>query len=401
MINNLAERAFLRRGISHLIFSARNSRVFFLLSALVLSQQSAALAALAEESPETVVQKSPADTVNLKGIISLYDGPTPEQLVGKLVSAALLRDQAHEEMLKKDRQMKSPVQAVIDKAKVSVHYMVEYRGFEMSSEAADIILDEKLRLKSSSSTEYASQRRADEVHARIFASLLQLAQGLGTADPVVREKTIATGMAPLNDLVGSEAAGTALSSLKSWSAQTSVPDSILKQQPWTMMELQQKTDDLVKEAARSDPVMGLVRRTLHKYNRHSRLSLGAAKVINTGLSLAMLSPTFAAPAASILQYVYQMSTGGPEDYKLLTELYLDRRLDSRWKRLNQEATLSVHAYNDALMTGNPVLLGLSESFISALGGEETGVRIIGANKLVARQSTHNDAIDCLQTHGAM
>jgi hypothetical protein len=96
-----------------------------------------------------------------------------------------------------------------------------------------------------------------------------------------------------------------------------------------------------------------------------------------------------------------MSTGGTEDYKLLKELYLDKRLESRWKRLNQEATQSVNAYNNAIMTRNPVLLSLSESFITALGGEEASSRIIGSQRLVARKSTHDDAIDCVQTHTAM
>jgi hypothetical protein len=95
-----------------------------------------------------------------------------------------------------------------------------------------------------------------------------------------------------------------------------------------------------------------------------------------------------------------MATGGPEDYKLLTELYLDKRMECRWKRLNQESAQAINAYNNAVMTKNPVLLGLSESFISVMGGEETSSRIIGNHRLVARRSTHDDAIDCLQTHGA-
>jgi len=44
-------------------------------------------------------------------------------------------------------------------------------------------------------------------------------------------------------------------------------------------------------------------------------------------------------------------------------------------------------------------LGYSESMISSMSTEETGAKIIGAQKLVARHSTHNDEIDCIQTHG--
>jgi hypothetical protein len=255
-------------------------------------------------------------------------------------------------------------------------------------------------LKSDSSTEYAKQKQVDEVHTKVFSSLLQLAQGLGTSDPVLREKTIAAGMAPLNELVGKDNANNALSTLKSWSEQVAVPPAVYRHQPWTMMDLQQKSEDLLKESAQADPVMGLVRRALHKFNGHSNFMRGAAKVINTSLSVAQLSPTLVSPCASILFFVWEMSTGGTEDYKLLKELYLDKRLECRWKRLNQESTQSVNAYNNAIMTRNPVLLSLSESFMTALGGEEASSRIIGSQqRLVARKSTHDDAIDCVQTHG--
>ncbi len=73
------------------------------------------------------------DSVNLKGIISLYDGPPPDQLLGNLVSTALLRDEAHEALLKKDKQMKGSVHGIIDRARMSAQFMTAYRGFEMSS----------------------------------------------------------------------------------------------------------------------------------------------------------------------------------------------------------------------------------------------------------------------------
>ncbi len=335
---------------------------------------------------------------NLKGIISVYEGPTPDQLVGNLVNQAIQKDQNSALLDKKNKQMHGIVHKAISGAKISANFITEYRGFEMSSEGADVILDEKLRLKSKSATEYAQQKHNDELHAKVFASLLQLAQGLGYRDQHSREKAIAAGLKPLSDLVGEDEAKRTLAKLESWSRQLQVPESILSQDPWTVIELQQKSEQLLRESAQSDPVMGLVRRALHKYNRHSKLALGAAKVINTSLNIAMFSPTIVSPAAQILQFVYQMATGGPEDQKLLAELYLDRRMESRWKRLNQEATQAVNAYNNAIMSDNAVLLGLSESFIQALGGEECSSNIIGEHRRVARKSTHNDAIDCVQTH---
>lgn len=345
--------------------------------------------------------KSTGQELNLKGIIAIYEGPSPDQLVGGLVNQAIIRDKNNAALEERDKKMHGAMHKALGVAKETVHFAVEYRGFEMSSEGADIILDEKLKLKSENATDYAQQRKTDELHAKVFSSLLQIGQGLGSSDPVASERIISSGKSSLAEVVGPEAAEDALSKLKGWSAQLSVPDNVFKQQPWSMLDLQQKGESLLKESAQADPVMGLVRRALHKYNGHSKFALGAAKVINTSLNIAMFSPTIASPVAQILQFVYQMSTGGPEDSKLLTELYLDKRLECRWKRLNQESNQAINAYNTALLTNNPVLLGLSESFISALGGEDAGSKIIGQHKLIARKSTHNDAIDCVQTHTSM
>jgi hypothetical protein len=235
----------------------------------------------------------------------------------------------------------------------------------------------------------------------VFSLLLQVAQGLGMSDSAKREQMVAAGMTPLTELVGQDSANEALMKLKEWSRQLSVPSTLLTQDPWSMLEQQQKSETLLKETAQADPVMSLARRLLHKYNGHSKFALGAAKVINITLAVASSTPTLLAPAASVLQFVYQMSTGGPEDWKLLQEVYLDKRIDSRWRRLNQETTQAVSAYNNAVMTHNPVLLGLSECFVSALGGEEASSKIIGEHRLVAGKTAHDDSIDCVQTHNMM
>jgi hypothetical protein len=166
-----------------------------------------------------------------------------------------------------------------------------------------------------------------------------------------------------------------------------------------VLNLQEKTEDVLRSSAQADPVMRQVRMALHKYNRHSTAMRVTAKALNMSMSAAMMTPTIISPIAQMIEFVWQQSTGGTEDQKLLKEIYLDKRMVSRWKRLNQESGQAINAYNNALITKNPVLLGFSESCISALGGEETGAKIIGTNKLIARKSTHDDAIDCVQTHG--
>lgn len=339
--------------------------------------------------------------VNLKGIVSAYDGPSPHDMVSHLLRTALDHNEKREHILKKDKEYHGVAKKSLSVVKQVAHYATEYRGFEMSSEGADVILDEKVKLKSTASIDYVKQQQVDELHMKISSSMMQMAQGLGMSDPSIRQRTVDAGLNQLRQLVDEQDAQKALSSLKAWSEQLNVPDSIYKQQPWSMMDIQAKTEQLLKDASQSDPVIGLVRRALHKYNGHSKLALAGAKMINTTLAIAMFSPTVVSPAAQVLQFVYQMATGGPEDSKLLAELYLDKRLESRFHRINQESNQAINAYNNALMTKNPVLLGYSESIISSMASEETGSKIIGHQHLVARQSTHDDDIDCLQTHNAM
>lgn len=366
--------------------------------ALAQAEEAAAQSQFASQA-NLVPEQSPS-SLSLKGLVSVYEGPSPDELVGGLVQSALKRAEEKEQLDEKAKKMSGLVQKAISSAKITAHFVIEYRGFELSSEGADIVLGEKLKLKSQSAAELASQKRADDMHAKVFASLLQIGQGLGYPQGRERQRVIEAGQNQLKELVGEEAADAALKNLEAWSQQLKVPESVFAARPWSMMELQEKTDTLIKEAMTQDPVVGLIKRALHKYNGHSKLALGAAKVINTSLNIAMFSPTLAAPIANILQYFYQMSTGGPEDMKLLTELYLDKRLESRWKRLNLESNQAVNAYNNAIMSKNPVLLGLSETFIGALGDEASN-KIIGGSKQIARKTTHDDSIDCLQTHNTM
>lgn len=336
---------------------------------------------------------------SLKGLVSVYEGPSPKAQVSELLKVALENNEKRDTIVKKNKEYHGAGRRTLAVVKSVAHYATEYRGFEMSSEGADVILDEKLKLKSTASIDYAQQKQIDEMHMKISQCMFQMAQGLGVADPAEQQRTIDVGMKQLKDLVGEEKANNALKDLKAWSAQINVPESVFKQPSWTVMDVQAKTEQLLKESAQSDPVVALVRRALHKYNGHSKLAMASAKVINTTLAIAMFSPTVVSPAAQIFQFVYQMATGGPEDSKLLTELYLDKRLESRFNRLKQESNQAVNAYNSALLTRNPILLGYSESMISSMASEETGAKIIGAQRLVARHSTHSDDIDCIQTHG--
>jgi len=258
-------------------------------------------------------------------------------------------------------------------------YATTYKGFESSSEAADIILSEKNKLKSSSSVEYAKQKQYDFVHSQVTASVLQIAMGLGLDESSRKEHLVNSGCSKLNELVGEEEAHHAISSLTAWANQVKAENRVVSGQVCDVLEIQNKFNQIFNKATENDAVVQKITNRLHKYNRHSNLSRFSAKLINTSLSLAALTPTIVSPAAQVTQFLYICATGGPEEAKLLKEVYWDRCLEERRHRLNEETNLALNNYNVAMLTSNPVLLTCSESIVKGMVGEETAALLLSDN----------------------
>lgn len=340
-----------------------------------------------------------SSSISLKGVVSEYVGPAPDELLEQLVQTAVEQDKQRQLLLDKSKHYHGITGKVAATTRQVVQMATEYRGFELSSEAADVILDEKIRLKSQSSVDYAQQKNLDEYHTKIYSGLMHMAQGLGMSDAGRRSKIVEQATSTLKEVVGEEEAQKTARLMTAWSEQIVVPPSYLKQESLDVMEIQGKIDVLVKQALGTDPVVSYVRRVLHRYNVHKDIVRASAKVINTTLSFAMYSPTVVAPAAQLAAFVYSMSTGGPEETKLLKELYLDKRLDSRYKRVNTEVGQALNGYNAAVLTQNPTLLAFTESMMSAISGEDATANVLGNKPLVARKSSRDRELSCMQGHG--
>ena len=65
-----------------------------------------------------------------------------------------------------------------------------------------------------------------------------------------------------------------------------------------------------------------------------------------------------------------MATGGAEEDKMLRELYLDKRLDSRSQVIAEKSHLALENYQIAKLTKNPVLLAYCESVIKQMTGPD-------------------------------
>src|SRR5262249_37117353 len=109
----------------------------------------------------------------------------------------------------------------------------------------------------------------------------------------------------------------------------------------------------------------------------SKIAMATSQVAQTTLGTASLAPSFFGPAAKVALLSFVMATGGPESCKLMKELYLDKRFESRLKVITEEAHLAVENYQTAVLTHNVPLLAFSESMIAEMAGRASVAKVLG------------------------
>jgi hypothetical protein len=220
---------------------------------------------------------------------------------------------------------------------------------------------------------------------------MELATGLGMSDEAKGQQAIRAGIQEMIPLVGEEEASRSLELLKTWSKQVKVPDEGFTRDPWDVLAMRQKSREMLASSLRDDDVVKSIETRLHKFNHHSNFARATSKFVNTTLSLVAFSPTMASPAAQAAQFVYVACTGGPEEKKLLKEVYLDRCFESRFERLSQESMMSINNYNCAVLTHNPVLFACTQAVIDNLTNPEVGAALTSATATMPQQLSSHKA----------
>jgi hypothetical protein len=302
----------------------------------------------------------------------------PCQLIDRLVDAAINRDQQKDSLDAKSKFHDKKWTHLVGRSKEMLEYMTSYQGFESSSEAADVILEEKLKMKNKSAVELIRQKRLDAVHLQLTLAVMEVATGLGLTNLEKRETAIESGVQEMTPLVGSASARQCVQDMIAWSNQIKVPESTFSREPWDVLSQRQKSREMLACSLRNDDVVKAIEARLHKYNHLSNFSRASSKLINTGLSLIAFSPTIASPAAQTAQFIFVACTGGPEEKKLLKEVYLDRRFESRFERLSQESIIAVNNYNSAILTHNPILFECTQIVMEGLSSSEMVASFTGA-----------------------
>ncbi len=314
--------------------------------------------------------------------ISLADQHTKiSQRIDNLLDVALANDDKSSSLNKAVYHYNKPLQKAFAEVKDGTDYLVPYRGFGPSAEAGNVILGEKVKVHSRASAEYAKQKHVDAKHLEVVSNISQIAMGLGMSDKLRGDAIVASGKNALANLVGPEETEKTIAMLKSWAKDLDVPEKVYAQGPWDVQSRQEKLKTVVSTSLDNDPVVTEIKRRLHKYNQKSKFSMVTSQVVQTTLGVAAMTPSFIGPAAKVALLSFVMATGGPESCKLMKELYLDKRFESRCQVTTEEAHLAVENYHVAMLTHNPVLLAFSESMIADMAGRASVTKVLGAEIL--------------------
>jgi len=86
----------------------------------------------------------------------------------------------------------------------------------------------------------------------------------------------------------------------------------------------------------------------------------------------------AAPIAETTLLTFMTVTGGPEQDKLLKEVYLSKCLQSRANLINEKAHLAVDCYDMAVLTKNAPLLSCTKDLIRQMTNEKAMLAFLDA-----------------------
>jgi len=246
------------------------------------------------------------------------------------------------------------------------NFMLDMRGFDWSKEGANVALDEHLIPNSDAAKEYLRRARLDQKELEVCSNIMKLADSIHSpTQKSLTEKQEA--LCGLQQEIGEEQAISLYSRLGDLG--TSLP--LRWPQSWDISDRQKKAKQIFDSATDADPVVKDLKGRLHKYNNRNKFLQLSAKVAYSTLGIASFTPTLVSPIAETSLLAFMMATGGPEQDKLLHELYLCKCLESRYRCLAEETNLITECYNRAESTQNVTLMCCARELLTQISNKET------------------------------
>jgi hypothetical protein len=298
----------------------------------------------------------------------------------------------------------SSVKKATSSATSLVNFVFDLRGFDWSKEGANAILEEKLKPNSEIAREFLRHKEEDERELAVVTSTLQLASvsGLDEAKTKKAIDDLAAQIGPeeaaklheklqaisTTDGINNVTASALVGSGDQPGTTFTTPLSLVEDK--ASVDVDQKCARLrsiLETASESDLVVATMTSRLHKYNHRSKFLQVTAKAVYATLGVAAFTPTLAAPIAETTLLTFMMVTGGPEQDKLLKEVYLSKCLQSRASLINEKAHLAVDCYDMAVHTKNPRLLACSKDLIRQMTSQKTMAAFMNGDNVNSGNAT--------------
>jgi hypothetical protein len=263
----------------------------------------------------------------------------------------------------------------------ALNYTLMFKGISPSSEAGDVVLDEKSKIKGLASAKYMRQKLHDEIQLQVVSDVMQLAMAIGEGDQDGSSLHLEQGREQLTKLVGKEQAEKTIAQLKTMRDHEALQAKTASKPIWTVVGTQKRIRAAVEVAAANDSLVKEITGDVHRYNQHGGAILIGHRLVRVALSTVSLAPDFVGPAAQALLFGYLAISGGTEQEKLLRELYLDKRLSSRARLLTEEAHLAFENYQLAALTNNKLLMACSEQLVTRMTNVDSALKLLGSGDI--------------------
>lgn len=284
--------------------------------------------------------------------------------VAKLISIAKERDPLLQKSQKSVKHFNSNASKFAYRANDALNSIFSFKGVSSSSQAGDVILNEKLKVNSRGAAGLANQNVIDKLELSITTALLEIANGLGSSNPTSAALQVEEGKNDLAALVGEEEASKAIEAIKA------LPPKVNESPELTVKQARLRMELGLKSALLADPVMEDVTSDVHRYNTHSKPVLAAHRFARTSLSIASLAPNIAGPASQAVLFAYVVMSGGSETSKVMKELYMGKRLERRADAITEQLHLVFDNYQLGSLSKNPTLAVCAEKLLTRLTGEK-------------------------------
>lgn len=314
----------------------------------------------------------------ISGQVRVWDSTNLDKIVERLVDEHIARTPEAQKLDQQVKHYRTLKMRAVAKARDSLNFSTGYQGINPSKRMGQLVLTDKAKVRDATTAEYERQRYVDKIHSQVVACMMEIAMGMGTPEKDRHDQIIYSGVTSLDKLVGEPQSRAAFMALKTWLAKKQVPESAMKAPPWTTMEREQKLQTIIYHALQKDPVVQEIKVRVGKYANVSKVKCLAMSSINSSMNSAvMMAPGFALPvAAELTLNGIVMATGGSEDAKIEKTLVYDKRIQSRLKVLNQEATLALDNYRFAMVTKNAPLLAFSQALVSEMTTDEVASSVL-------------------------